>query len=328
MNHRHTPHFGAHAFGPVMLALSFSFLIPSAAEEPQRWIAVTFDDLPLNTRKYQDLEFQQVISRRLIGKIEAHGIPAVGFVNEQKLYANGKPDSHRVDLLRLWLEAGFELGNHTFSHPSLHATPLDEFLEEILLGERVTKELMANRGDTLRYFRHPCLHTGRDLETKHAVEGFLAQHGYTIAPVSMDNSEWIYAAAYENAIARGESAQALRIAVDYVPYMERVIAYYEQQSVAFLGYEIKQILLLHANLLNADFIDEIVETLARRGYGFITLEEALTDSAYTLPDTFIGPKGISWLHRWAYTAGKREAFFEGEPTVPDFVVDQAGLKRK
>jgi peptidoglycan/xylan/chitin deacetylase (PgdA/CDA1 family) len=295
---------------------------------PKREMAITFDDLPLNTRNFHDLESQQTITEKLVKCIRENSIPAVGFVNEGKLYRNGEPDSARVALLEMWLNAGCELGNHTFSHPSLHHTQMEEFQDNVLRGERVMKELLASRADTLRYFRHPCLHTGRNLETKHTLERFLEHHGYTIAPVTMDNSEWIYAAAYENAVVAGDSLNTARILADYVPYMERVISYYEQQSVALLGYEVKQILLLHANLLNADVFDQIARILLKREYSFITLEEALTDSAYTLPDTFVGTAGISWLHRWAHTAGKRDEFFHGEPSVPDYVVELAGLNRE
>jgi hypothetical protein len=57
----------------------------------------------------------------------------------------------------------------------------------------------------------------------------------------------------------------------------------------------------------------------RRGYAFISLQEALEDPAYASPDTYTGPAGITWLHRWALTQGKRGAFFAGEPTVADWV---------
>jgi hypothetical protein len=35
--------------------------------------------------------------------------------------------------------------------------------------------------------------------------------------------------------------------------------------------------------------------------------------------TFVGPGGITWLHRWALTQGKRGGFFAGEPTVPEWI---------
>ncbi len=63
----------------------------------------------------------------------------------------------------------------------------------------------------------------------------------------------------------------------------------------------------------------------KRGYKFVTLDEALKDEAYRLPDTYIGPAGISWLHRWALDKGK-EFIVANEPTVPDFVLRLSGFE--
>lgn len=55
------------------------------------------------------------------------------------------------------------------------------------------------------------------------------------------------------------------------------------------------------------------------GYEFVSLEAALEDPAYASADDYFGPSGITWLHRWALTQGKRGAFFAGEPEVPEWI---------
>jgi len=226
----------------------------------------------------------------------------------------------------MWLGAGLELGNHTFSHPDLHTTPLDVFEQDVIRGEEVTRRLLKARGQTLRYFRHPFLHAGNSIETKRRFEEFLATRGYRIAPVTIDNSEWIFARAYENALLRGDRQMAKRVAEAYIPYMEWKFAYFEQQSLALFGYELKQVLLLHANALNADYFSALAQMIKKRGYSFITLDEALKDKAYTSPDSYAGPAGITWIHRWAITAGKADDFFKGEPSTPAFVMKEAGVR--
>jgi hypothetical protein len=101
--------------------------------------------------------------------------------------------------------------------------------------------------------------------------------------------------------------------------MDSVVGYYEAQSRALVGREIPQVLLLHANRLNADTTDDLVSMLRDRGYTFVGLDEALRDPAYDLADEFVGPGGITWIHRWALTQGERGAFFAGEPEADDFV---------
>ena len=317
-----------------LLILALVFLITSVstvsvdaqklAPGGRRTVAVTFDDLPVISLR-RDLATQATITRKLLHAIKSHRVPAIGFVNENKLLTNGQRDERRVALLRRWLDANLELGNHTFSHPDLHRTPLDTFKEDVIRGEGVTSRLLTAKGRALRYFRHPFLHAGSNIETKRKFEEFLAERGYRIAPVTIDNSEWIFARAYEKALVRGDKQMAERVAEAYIPYMEKKFAYFEQQSMALFGYEMKQVLLLHANALNADYFDKLARMIKKRGYEFISLDEALTDKAYTSPDAYAGPGGITWIHRWAITAGKDDDFFRGEPRTPAFVMKEAGI---
>ena len=122
-----------------------------SANEPQRTVAVTFDDLP--GFGIGGLPMLEMTTTRLLGHIRAAGIPATAFANEQKLSTPGE-EAQRTALLRRWVDAGMELGNHTYSHPSLYVTPLSVYQADGLRGERVTKRLLAKRGARLRYFRH------------------------------------------------------------------------------------------------------------------------------------------------------------------------------
>jgi peptidoglycan/xylan/chitin deacetylase (PgdA/CDA1 family) len=301
----------------VLLFLTFS------ANAQNRRIAVTIDDLPVaSTRK--DLRTRQEITKKLVGHITKAKIPAIGFVNEIKLYNQDQRDEKQVDLLRRWLEANLELGNHTFSHLSLHDNPLDKYQANILRGEIITRELLQAKGKTMRYFRHPFLWTGLSLEIKKDLGEFLARHGYTIAPVTIDNGDWIFARAYDNAFDRGDRKLMKEVGQAYVPYLEAKTDYWERQSNRLFNREISQILLLHANFINSDYFDDIAKMLKRRGYKFVTLENALTDEAYKLPDNFVRKAGISWLHRWALDKG-REFVLPDEPKVPEFVMKAAGV---
>lgn len=305
-------------FFPLIFALSVN-----AQSKPSRLIAVTIDDLPVVSPR-RDLKSRREITRKLLAHIKKAKAPAIGFVNENKLYNGGKRDEAQVDLLRQWLDANLELGNHTFSHLSLHDNPLEKYKAEILKGEIITKELLAAKIMKPRYFRHPYLWTGLSLEIKNDLGSFLAEHDYTIAPVTIDNSDWIFASAYEKAFDKNDKKLMKRIGAAYVPYLEAKTDYWERQSVKLFGREIRQILLLHANFINSDYFDDIARMLKKRDYKFVTLDEALTDEAYKLPDTFVRRNGISWLHRWALAKG-RENVLPDEPKTPDFVLRAAGV---
>ena len=280
-----------------------------------RRVAITIDDLPFVSANALPAAEVRVRTERLLEHLSRRAVPAVGFVNEGKLYEGESEDPARVALLALWLEAGMELGNHSYSHFDLHGTPLSEFQEDVLRGEIVTRRLLAVRGGVPRYFRHPFLHTGRELESKAGLESFLSERGYRVAPVTIDNFDYLFARAYD-AAADGEKG---RVLVAYLRYMTAVVEFYEGQSRAILGYELPQILLLHASSLNADGLGRLFDALVERGYNFVSLEEALRDPAFSLPDTYVGPAGITWLHRWAMTRGVPKSTFAGEPEPGAFL---------
>jgi peptidoglycan/xylan/chitin deacetylase (PgdA/CDA1 family) len=211
-----------------------------------------------------------------------------------------------------------ELGNHTYSHIDLNDTPLPVFQQDVLRGEIVTRRLMAARGAAPRFFRHPFLRTGRDAPKKEAFEAFLSERGYRVAPVTIDNHDYLFARAYD--LAGGTEKD--RVIESYLRYMTAVISYYEEQSRAILGYELPQILLLHANSMNAAGIGRLLDVFTARGYEFISLDRALRDPAYSSKDTYLGPSGITWLHRWAMARGVDKSLFAGEPEPGDFLSER------
>lgn len=289
---------------------------PAAAQQTARTVAVTFDDLPGVVQGDRSVAAHARITDELLRSLAEHRVPAIGFVNENKLLTDGRVDPRRVDLLRRWTDAGLELGNHAYSHMDFHANPVDTFITDVTRGDSVTRGVMAAAGRRPRFFRHPFLHTGRTLEDRRRFGAALSERGYRVAPVTIDNGDYLFAAAYD--LSPADSIRR-RVADEYLRYMESVTAYYEQQSRALFGREIAQVLLLHANNLNADHFGRLAEMFARRGYTFISLEQALADPAYASEDTFTGAAGITWIHRWALTQGKRGAFFAGEPEVPGWI---------
>lgn len=204
-----------------------------------------------------------------------------------------------------WLEAGLELGNHTYSHRDLNVTPLQEFQADVIRGETVTRKMSQAAGKPFRYFRHPFLHVGERLEKRRAFETFLATHGYTVAPVTVDNDDFVYAAAYARALRRGDAAAAERIGDDYLRYIDEVFAFFEAATRQVVGRDIPHVLILHANSLNGDRSGEVARAIARRGDRFIPLEDALRDEAYRRSDDFVGAPSNSWLNHWEITAGRK-----------------------
>jgi peptidoglycan/xylan/chitin deacetylase (PgdA/CDA1 family) len=294
------------------LLLLLLLLSPSAFPSE---IAVTFDDLP--AVHGGPIERQRQITNDILSALTSRKIPAVGFVNTDKL----RTPQHAA-LLERWLEDGMELGNHTHSHPDLHRVAAEAFEADIVKGETPLRAIVEKHGGALRYFRHPFLHTGHTNAVRSRIDAFLAKRGYTTAPVTIDNSEWIFARAYEDAPAE----ERKRVADAYVDYMLEKVAYFDHQSNRLFDRDIRHVLLVHANALNADAFGRLADRLSARGHRFISLERALEDRAYRSPDTYRGQGGLSWIDRWALTRGVPPGFFAKEPRTPQWIQDLAGIK--
>jgi peptidoglycan/xylan/chitin deacetylase (PgdA/CDA1 family) len=338
-------HWISGPFAPLLLLALLACAAPRDAEPPEpaeapspetlgpagaaKRIAVTIDDLPVTPPGRHTVEQEERITAKLLAVLKDHEVPALGLVNESKLEGeDGAVDPRRVGLLTRWLDAGHELGNHGHGHLDLHTVDPERWMADVLRGERVTRPLVEARAEPqdspFRFFRHPFLHTGRSVEIQERTEAFLREHGYTIAPVTIDNGEWIYGGAYADAWNRGDEEAMRRLGEDYVRYMLAVVEFYEGQTEAILLPEeaatFPHALLIHAYALNADWLDPLLDALEERGYEWIPLEEALEHPAYDRPaHGYTGPAGITWLHRWAITEGVDRAIFRGEPEVPEWV---------
>jgi peptidoglycan-N-acetylglucosamine deacetylase len=275
-------------------------------------VAITVDDLPRGGDSAGTPETDRGMTAKLLAPFRAAHIPLIGFVNECQ------HTDELSSLLALWIAAGASLGNHTCSHPDLNKTSAADFETEIVKGQMATTAVLGRRPV---YFRYPFLHTGKDAETKETVERFLLAHGYRNAPVTLDNSDYMFARVYANALSANDSGKAMHVRESYLTYIESMFEFFEQRSIEVTGHEIRQVLLIHASQLNADAMPELLTMMRLRGYSFITLERALRDPTYSMPEAYTGPSGFSWIHRWSMTKGMKN---KGEPDEPEWIRKESG----
>ena len=290
-----------------MWSRCFFVLVAALALEAQglKQVAITIDDLPHGgSGPVPDFPQLRQFTKGFLEPLKQARVPFIGFVNERNL----NPVRLRR-VLDMWLDSGGDLGNHTATHPDLNRVALEKYEQDILAGESVTRAALEARGRRLRYFRHPFLHAGKDPETKHALEQWLSAHGYTVAPVTLDNSDYLFASAYVG-------GQKDRVLAAYIPYMQSNVDFFDRRAIEVVGRRFPQILLIHANELNRDTMPALVDMFRRSGYTFVSLDDALKDPVYREPDDYAGPQGISWIHRWAFT---KHMPLKMEPDEPSFV---------
>lgn len=284
---------------PLMGCLGFVVLgLPnsSTAKARSENVALTFDDLPALTQ-LQSQDYVTYANMMLLRGLRRHHLPAIGFVNEGKI--DELERVRQIGILRMWLAAGMHLGNHTFSHESLNSMTAAAYVADIVRGEQVTRPLLARHHQVLRWFRHPYLETGSSLAVKQEIESWLAAHGYRIAPVTMENSDWLFSEPYDDAIVRHNDVLVAHIKASYLDYTARMITWHREAAHRLFGRNMSYVMLLHATRLNADCIDDFAALLRKNRLHAVTLGKAMKDPAYRIPDTYSGKAGIGWLERWA-----------------------------
>lgn len=275
----------------LLYFLSISFFCCS-----QKQVSITFDDLPAALPKIS-LKHTIDVNKRLVAKVNAEQVPAIGFVNESMIDVFGEVEE-RVDILRMWRDHGLELGNHTYSHEDYNSLPFNKFEEELLKGEIYTKKVLQEKQKKIKYFRPPFLNMGSTPDTRKKLENLLKDNGYEIAPATVTNSDFIFNLIYLKAKIEGDTALMHTIGNSYIGFTSQRLDYYESVAAKIFRKDIPQIFLCHVNELNADYIDNILILFRSRGYEFISLDAALANPVFHQNDSYTGKDGVSWLLRW------------------------------
>ena len=247
-------------------------LISSQCFAETREIAITIDDLPLVASRMNNPGNQQRSTERFMKIIQAlvdNKVPATGFV------IGGAIERGQWTFLEQFRSAGFMIGNHTYSHYNLNQRSAEKYIADIDRADKLISPLLTEP----KYFRYPYLAEGNKV-TKPKVLNYLAENHYTIAPVTIDSkdfqfNEQVYKVPYRAREKYIQNTMKKR----YLDYIWHATLRAEKRAN---GQPVKQILLIHANVLNSYLLGDIIQMYKQNGYTFITLTEALKNPALAL----------------------------------------------
>ncbi|HEY2857985.1 MAG TPA: polysaccharide deacetylase family protein [Terracidiphilus sp.] len=298
----------------------FGLIFAATAIAQSQTVALTVDDLPFVSTD-PGHPSPEVISaaaakanRKLVAAFHRHRLPVTGFVNQK--WVNQL--AHGQDILEAWINAGLDLGNHTYSHLDFDDHTVEEFEQEVISGEAGFLPLMQAAGRSGKFFRFPFNHTGDTQEKHDAVAAFLAGRGYSQAPCTIETSDWMFNEAYGRMLANRDRTAAARLRADYLSFTEAQIDYFGKLNRQVVGYDPPQIMLIHDNQLNADVIEQLLGIFREKRYRFVTLSEAESDPVYRSGDTLVTKYGPMWGYRWAR---ERNVKVDGrlEPDPPKWI---------
>jgi peptidoglycan/xylan/chitin deacetylase (PgdA/CDA1 family) len=278
-----------HIVSRTSTAIALAVLLLAARSlRAQARVAITIDDVPWNGAAGPD-SAKLAATDRMIAALRAHRAPSAVFVNCGRL-------AERDPVLARWVAAGATIGNHTARHRDLNTAPLAEWLDEV---RSCDTELRRQTGEAVRWFRFPMLHEGDSPERRDAARALLRQLGYENASVTIDNSDYLLARGYHVALGRGDSALARELLAAALRHDLAATHHFQALARAKVGRDVPHVILLHANEMTAAMMGPLLDSLRGRGFRFVSLDEALADSALRAPSCYTGPRGISVLYRIA-----------------------------
>ena len=285
---------------------SYQPATPSAAQpftgalDSHPTVALTFDDLPAAGSLPQGQNRSKILTTLAAELKTVHLEGTYGFVNAVKL--ENDPDAQQA--LRIWVDAGMNIGSHTWSHMSLTGNTAEAFEHEIALNEPALAQYAGARD--WHWFRYPFLWEGDTLEKRHAVRAYLKDHGYRVAQVSLDFEDYAWNDAYARCSAKADSEAIAWLKQSYLDTAADYIRLgREEEHIAF-GHEIPNVMLLHATAFTTLMLPNLVEQLRKEGFGFAALADVEQDPAYaqdpdaalkyggTLPDQFMDSRPLPY----------------------------------
>jgi peptidoglycan/xylan/chitin deacetylase (PgdA/CDA1 family) len=231
-------------------------------------IAITIDDMPLVASQMGTPGNKQRSTERFTKIVEAfikYKVPATGFV------IAGSIEKGQWSFLEQFRKAGLMLGNHTYSHWNLNQMSAEKYIADIDRADKILTPIMTDP----KYFRYPYLAEGNK-NTKQKVYDYLAAHHYTIAPVTIDSKDFDFNAMAYKVPFRSREAYIKKLKPRYLAFIWKQTQLAEKRAN---GKASKQILLIHANILNSYLLEDVLEMYQKNGYKFISLTEALKNPA-------------------------------------------------
>ena len=271
------------SLGLTIAALSLR--TPSIARTPAPQFSITMDDfLWQNAVKLTASERNESI----LSTLQSHSMKAALFVVGRNIES---PEGKQ--LLSRWDKAGHLIGNHTYSHRNYNAPAavVAEYQQDILRAEALLKDFPRFR----KYFRFPMLKEGDTAAKRDAMRSFLAQHGYRNGHVTIDNSDWAIDNRLTARLKKDAAADVNPYRDYYLEHMWERAQYYDSLAKRVLGRPVKHTVLVHFNLLNGLFLDDVIAMFKSKGWQPIDAEEAFDDPVFSAkPKILPAGESIVW----------------------------------
>ena len=254
----------------------------SVAGQGPKQMAITLDDLPFGYARGLTVEQRRDAVAQVLATLRKYNITATMFV------VGGSITDQNRDFVDAVAAAGHTIGNHSFSHRDFGTMSVEDYAIDIQKGGNAIKPWLKGT----HFFRYPLLRQGDTVMKRDAILSWLAMRGIRVAPVTIDNDDFVYNQRLVDAKAEGRD---IDLRAEYLDHMLKMSAFYEAKALSVVGRPIKHVLLLHMNYLNALYLADLLQRFRDNGWSFIPFEDALTDEVYRLKYDHVGVRGAGHL---------------------------------
>lgn len=258
--------------------LSLAICLASAPQiATAQSVALTFDDGP-NLAETPRLSAAQR-NQAMLAALAKHELKGALFVTA----GFGADTPAGYALAKAWGDAGHAIGNHTVHHPDLNSASLSlaQYQQEILACDKIISTMPGYQ----KWFRYTYLREGNTPEKRDGMRNFLREQQYRNAYVSLDTSDWRFNEKLIEVLKRDSQADVSEIKIAYLAHIKQRALAYRDLSYKLQGRDISQVLLLHHNLVNALWLDDVITQFKAMGWTFVTPAQAFADPVYQLmPD--------------------------------------------
>nr|WP_315486477.1 polysaccharide deacetylase family protein [uncultured Undibacterium sp.] len=262
----------------LWMVLSLTICLASAPQiAAAQSVALTFDDGP-NLAETPRLSATQR-NQAMLAALAKHGLKSALFVTT----GFGADTPAGYALAKAWGDAGHAIGNHTVNHPDLNSVSvsLAHYQQDIMACDKIISSLPGYQ----KWFRYTYLREGNTPEKRDGMRKFLREQQYRNAYVSLDTSDWRFNEKLLEVLKRDSQADISEIKLAYLAHIKQRALAYRDLSFKLQGRDIPQVLLLHHNLVNALWLDDVITQFKEMGWTFVTPALAFADPVYQLfPD--------------------------------------------
>ncbi len=194
--------------------------------------------------------------------------------------------------LERWLDAGFELGNHTHEHLAASQVDPVAYLASVRRCDALLRAIGAFSQGATRWFRHPYLDRGADPVARALIAHSLGDLGYDVAHATIDFFDHAYEAPWARALGSGSARGTAAVGARFENTALASLRQARRVAWRRTGRDVPHIAYFHFGGICERHLGPLLDRCRDSGVRWCSVREALEDPLYREYDCDPGRTGL------------------------------------